>query len=124
VGPERGPLSLVSTTEELLKEKVAAPVYKTEIAAVGIRLTDHVGAPIRKTIGTKPPTSGGRSFYVARSPTQATEFVCFFDSIDLLGLLIITSLKNYSSNGGGVHLESFRLDTHAETKRFLCYVTR
>jgi hypothetical protein len=26
VGPERGPLSLVSTTEEILDKKVAAPV--------------------------------------------------------------------------------------------------
>jgi hypothetical protein len=30
VGLERGPLSLVSTTEELLDRKVAAPVKKTE----------------------------------------------------------------------------------------------
>jgi hypothetical protein len=30
VGLERGALSLVSTTEELLDRKVAAPVYKTE----------------------------------------------------------------------------------------------
>jgi hypothetical protein len=30
VGLERGALSLVSTTEELLVRKVAAPVYKTE----------------------------------------------------------------------------------------------
>jgi hypothetical protein len=30
VGLERGPLSLMSTTEELLDRKVAAPVYKTE----------------------------------------------------------------------------------------------
>jgi hypothetical protein len=29
MGLERGPLSLVSTTEELLNIKVAAPVYKT-----------------------------------------------------------------------------------------------
>jgi hypothetical protein len=36
VGLERGPLSLVSTTEELLeKKKVAAPVYKPEITAIG-----------------------------------------------------------------------------------------
>jgi hypothetical protein len=28
MGLERGPLSLVSTTEELLDRKVAAPVYK------------------------------------------------------------------------------------------------
>jgi hypothetical protein len=35
VGLERGPLSLVSTTEELLDRKLAAP-------AVGIRHADHV----------------------------------------------------------------------------------
>jgi hypothetical protein len=34
VGLERGPLSLVSTTEELLDRKVAAPVKETEIMAV------------------------------------------------------------------------------------------
>jgi hypothetical protein len=33
VSLERVPLSLVSTTEELLDRKVAAPVYKTENTA-------------------------------------------------------------------------------------------
>jgi hypothetical protein len=47
-GP-RGTLSLVSTTEELLDRKVAAPVYKTENTAVGIRHTDHVAPSIRKS---------------------------------------------------------------------------
>jgi hypothetical protein len=42
VGLERGPLSLVSTTEELLDRIVAAPVQKTENTAVGIRHSDHV----------------------------------------------------------------------------------
>jgi hypothetical protein len=45
VGLERGPLSLMSTTEELLNRKVAAPVYKTENTALGIRHADHV-APL------------------------------------------------------------------------------
>jgi hypothetical protein len=45
VGLERGRLSLVSTTEELLDRKVAAPVQKTENTAVGIRHADHV-APL------------------------------------------------------------------------------
>jgi hypothetical protein len=36
VGLERGPLSLVSTAEELLDRKVAAPVKKTENTAVGM----------------------------------------------------------------------------------------
>jgi hypothetical protein len=48
VGLERGPLSLVSATEELLDRKVAAPVYKTENTAVEIRHADHVAPSIRK----------------------------------------------------------------------------
>jgi hypothetical protein len=48
VGLERGSLSLVSTTEELLDRKVAAPVYKIENTAVVIRHADHVAPSIRK----------------------------------------------------------------------------
>jgi hypothetical protein len=48
MGLERGPLSLVSTTEEQLDRKVAAPVWKTENTAVGIRHADHVASSIRK----------------------------------------------------------------------------
>jgi hypothetical protein len=47
---ERGPLSLVTTTEELLERKVAAPIYKIENTAVGIRHADHVASSIRKTL--------------------------------------------------------------------------
>jgi hypothetical protein len=49
VGLERGPLSLVSTTEELLDRKVAAPVQKTENTAVGISRADHVASYICKS---------------------------------------------------------------------------
>jgi hypothetical protein len=49
VGLERGPLTLMSTNEELLDRKVAAPVYKTKNTAVGIRHADHVAPPIRKS---------------------------------------------------------------------------
>jgi hypothetical protein len=48
VGLERGPLSLVSTTEELLDRQVAAPVLKIENTAVGIRHADHLAPSIRK----------------------------------------------------------------------------
>jgi hypothetical protein len=61
VGLERGPLNLVNTTEELLDRKVAAPVYKTENTAVGIRHADHVAPYINKKLATTSPTSGGRS---------------------------------------------------------------
>jgi hypothetical protein len=49
MGLERGPLSLVSITEELLHRKVVAPVYKTENTAVGIRHADHVAPSICKS---------------------------------------------------------------------------
>jgi hypothetical protein len=49
VGLERSPLSLVSTIEELLDRKVAAPVYKTENTAVGIRHANYVAPYIRKS---------------------------------------------------------------------------
>jgi hypothetical protein len=51
VGLERGTLSLVSTIEELLEKKIAAPVKKAEITAVENRHVDHV-APSTK-VGTK-----------------------------------------------------------------------
>jgi hypothetical protein len=71
---ERGSLSLVSTTEELLDRKVAAPVKKTENTAVGICHADHVAPSIRKKLAIISPTSGGRSVGVVRSRTQIMEF--------------------------------------------------
>jgi hypothetical protein len=50
VGLEWSPLSLVSTTEELLDRKVAALVLITENTAVGIRHADHVAPSIRKSL--------------------------------------------------------------------------
>jgi hypothetical protein len=49
VGLERGLLILVSTTEELFDRKVAAPVWKIENSAVGIRHADHVAPSIRRS---------------------------------------------------------------------------
>jgi hypothetical protein len=47
VGLERGPLSLLSTTEELLDRKVKKKIEKT---SVGIRHADHV-APLSAKVG-------------------------------------------------------------------------
>jgi hypothetical protein len=82
VGLERGPLSLVSITEELLDRKVAAPVYKTENTAVGVRCADHVAPSIRKKLEITSPTSGGRSVGIVRSRTQTMEFR-FFSLCDI-----------------------------------------
>jgi hypothetical protein len=77
VGLERGLLSLVSTTEELLDRKVAAFVYKIENTAVGIRHDYHVAPSIRRMFAITSPTSGGRSFGIVRSRTQTMEFRSF-----------------------------------------------
>jgi hypothetical protein len=77
LGLERGPLSLVSTIEELLGRKNYCSGLETENTAVGIR---H--AWLRETryplkLALTSPTSGGRSVDIVRSRTKATEFVVF-----------------------------------------------
>jgi hypothetical protein len=49
MGLERGPLSLVSTIEELLDRKSSSSSLETENMAVGIRHVDHVALSIRKS---------------------------------------------------------------------------
>jgi hypothetical protein len=70
VGLERGPLSLVSTIEELLgRKKEAASVYKTENNAVGIRRADYTTHSIRKKLALTSRTSCGRSVGIFRLRT-------------------------------------------------------
>jgi hypothetical protein len=49
VGLERGPLSLVSTTEELLGRKSSGSGLETENTPVGIRYADHATPTIPKS---------------------------------------------------------------------------
>jgi hypothetical protein len=49
VGVERGPLSLISTIEELLGRKSSGSGLVAVNTAVGIRHTDHVESCIRKS---------------------------------------------------------------------------
>jgi hypothetical protein len=66
-----------------LKEKVEAPVSKTENTAVGMTTWHRLSAKIG--------TSGGRSFGIVRSWTQATEF-----SLEK-NLPALKGIKHYSS---------------------------
>jgi hypothetical protein len=79
VGLERGPLSLVSTTEELLDRKGAVPSRKPRIQPQGpVTLTTWHPLSAKKLAITSP-TSGGRSFGIVRSRTQTMEgFFCKF----------------------------------------------
>jgi hypothetical protein len=77
VSVERGPLSLESTTEELLGKKNAAPVYKTEITAGGIRCADYEAPIYPQELALNSSTSGDHAVGIVRSRTRATEFVFF-----------------------------------------------
>jgi hypothetical protein len=49
MGLERGPLSLVNTTEELLGRKISGSGPENENTAVGIRDADHMAPSNRKS---------------------------------------------------------------------------
>jgi hypothetical protein len=57
-----------------LTENIAAPVYRAENTAVGIRHAVHVAPFIRKKLALTSLTSGGRSVGIVRLRTEATEF--------------------------------------------------
>jgi hypothetical protein len=74
VGLERGTLSLVSTTEELLERKISGSGLETR--EYGRRDTLHWprGTLYQPKLTLTSLTSGGRSVGIVRSRTQATEF--------------------------------------------------
>jgi hypothetical protein len=80
VGLERGPLSLVSTTEELLERKRSGSLLETEITGVGIHHDDHVAPYYPQNLALTSLSSCDRSVGIVRSRTQATEYslVYFF----------------------------------------------
>jgi hypothetical protein len=57
-----------------MKEKVAAPVYKTENTAVGIRLADKVTTFSRQKLALTSLVSGGRLVGKVLLRTQGMEF--------------------------------------------------
>jgi hypothetical protein len=78
VGLERGPLSLVSTTEELLERKSSCSGLENR--EYGRRDTSRWphGTLYPQKLELTSPTSGGFSVGIVRSRTQATEFSFFF----------------------------------------------
>jgi hypothetical protein len=79
VGPERGPLSLVSKIEELPERKRSGFGLESRKYGRGIRHAHHVAPSIGQKLALTSPTSGGRSVGVVRSRSQATDLViCFF----------------------------------------------
>jgi hypothetical protein len=73
VGLEQGPLSLVSTIEELPERKNNGFGLETEITAVDILRADHATPLYTQKSALTSPTSDGRSVGIVRLRTKATE---------------------------------------------------
>jgi hypothetical protein len=72
---ERGPLSLVSKTEELLEYKNSGSgSIQPRLKTVGIRCADHAIPSICKMLALNSPTCDGLSVGVVHLRTTATEF--------------------------------------------------
>jgi hypothetical protein len=74
VGVERGPLSFVSTTEELPGRNSSGFGLESREYGLDIRRVDHALHLYTQKLALTLPTSGGRSVGIVRSRTQATEF--------------------------------------------------
>jgi hypothetical protein len=77
MGLERGPLSLVSTTEELLGSNSSGSGLEIREYALGICHADHVAPSIRKKLALTSLTSGGCSFGIVHLRTEAMEFLIY-----------------------------------------------
>jgi hypothetical protein len=83
MGLERGPLSLVSTSEELLERKRSG--YGLENGEYSRRDRSHWprGTLYPQNLALTLPTSGGHSVGIVHSRTQATEFSFFSFNLNI-----------------------------------------
>jgi hypothetical protein len=77
-----------------LKEKVAAPVYKGENTAIGIRYANHVAPSISKKLALTSPTSGCRSVGIIRSRTEARSFFKWKGDFSLGNMTLMNNAYN------------------------------
>jgi hypothetical protein len=86
VGLEQGPLSLVSTIEELFGRKSSG--FSLESREYGRKEPSRSprGTLYPQKLALTSPTSGGRSVGIVRSRTQATEFSLVIEHVNVNGM--------------------------------------
>jgi hypothetical protein len=77
VGLERGPLSLVSTTEELLDRNSSGSGLENREYCCGDPLRRPRDTLYPQKLALTSPICGGRSVGIVRLRTKTTEFFCF-----------------------------------------------
>jgi hypothetical protein len=104
VGLERGPLSLVSTTEELLGRNNSGSGLENREYCRGdpLRWPRDTLYPQKLTLTS--PTSGGHSVRIVRLRTKATKLVCFLFLLywDRKNLKVISLVVTYVNGGPAI----------------------
>jgi hypothetical protein len=80
---ERGPLSLVSTIEELLGRESSSSGLESEDTAMGIHCTDHANL---QELALTSLTSSSRSFSIVRAVSGHGVFLWLFQRLDCIAL--------------------------------------
>jgi hypothetical protein len=83
VGLEQGPLSLVTTIEELFERKSSSSSLEIWEYSCRVHHADHVAPYIRKTLTLTSPISSGRSISIVHSQTKATELSVIIITVNL-----------------------------------------
>jgi hypothetical protein len=98
VGLERGPLSLVSTIEELLGRKSSGSGLENLEYDLKDPSRWQRGTLYPQKLALTSPSSGGSSVGVVRSLTQATEFNPFYNNFDPLSFPNLLYVKRVHVN--------------------------
>jgi hypothetical protein len=78
---------------ELLERKVADPVYKTEIMAIGVRRAGNAAPFYQQKLAQTSPTIADFSVGIVSSRTNAKELLKGYESFERLNAYVLTTNK-------------------------------
>jgi hypothetical protein len=90
VGLEWGPLSLVSTTEELIGRKSSGSGLENRDRSYGIRHAYHATPFYPQKLALTSATGGSRSVGIVHSRTKTTELLLLLRNLSLIEVMIHT----------------------------------